>query len=169
MLTQFFKCGTAVNVVRFLAGVAAVLIGTLALDPTGSLGLAVWLLGAFIIAHTVCDLLLQHLKADESSAPADSETGLREFAASFVATASVILGLLAVFDTEPFTQTIKVGIAALVTAILAGIVLVGLLLAAPAASATETAAWNLIRYVFNLSVWALALGLLCIASGLLYR
>jgi hydrogenase-4 membrane subunit HyfE len=169
MSKTLFSFGPGVIIARVIAGVVAVLVGTVALDPGGSLGLAVWLLGAFILAHTLCDFLLQSAKNDEAAGPKDSETGLREFAASFVATASVILGLLTVFDTQPFTPTIKVGIAALVTAILSGIVLVGLLLAAPPQSDTENAAWNLIRYVFNFSVWALALGLLCISTGLLYR
>jgi len=51
--------------------------------------------------------------------------------------------------------------------ILLGIVLVGLLLAAPKASHQD--AWNFIRYVFNLALWALALGLLCIVMPLLYE
>lgn len=171
MLTNFFSNGTVLNTLRFVAGIVAVLVGTVVLNPDGSLGLAVWLLGAFVITHALCDRLLQHLKKNKSSAPRDSETGRREFAASFVVTAGVILGLLTVFDTRPFTQTIKVGVAALIVAILAGIVLVGLLLAAPTETdeTDETAAENLIAYVFNLSVWALALGLLCIGAGLLHR
>ena len=87
----------------------------------------------------------------------------------------MILGLLAVFgDKTPKTPlTIKVGVVALVSDILIGIVLVGLLLAAPAdddsATVNDARAWNLIRYVFNLALWGFSLGLLCISMALIYR
>ena len=146
--------------VSLIAGLVIIATG----DPAVSLGVAVLLLGCFIGGHAWIDYTFQRIRQDYNP-PQDS--GLRDFASAFVSTSGVILGLLAVFGDHPFSLTIKVGIAALVSDIMVGIVLVGLLLAG--AAPDDQRAWNLIRYVFNVALWALSLGLLCIAMGLLYR
>jgi hypothetical protein len=121
------------------------------------------LLGLFILSHLGVDELLQKVRTEYES----TDGGLREFASSFVSTSGIILGLLAVFGGHTFSLTLKVGIAALVADILVGTVLVGLLLAGPASN--DQRAMNVIRYVFNIALWALSLGLLSIALALLYR
>lgn len=154
---------------RLSGGVGALVLGlVLLLGHYGEkpLALTVTALGAFIFCHAVVETIYHAVVRDY----ADSDVGgLRDFASAFVATSGVILGLLAVFgDKTPSAPfTIKVGVVALVSDILIGTVLVGLLLAAPADS--DQRAWNLIRYVFHLALWALSLGLLCISMALVYR
>jgi hypothetical protein len=127
------------------------------------LGVALLLVGAFILAHLGIEEHFHQLREDFEAKP---DAGLREFASAFVSTSGVILGLLAVFGDKEFSLTIKVGIGALVADILVGVVLIGLLLAG--ASDDDQPAWNLIRLVFNVALWAFALGLLCVATALIY-
>jgi hypothetical protein len=156
-------------VFRIAGGIAGLTVGLVLLIggySEKSLALALTALGSFILGHAVVEMTY-HAVIQEY---ADSDVGgLRDFASAFVATSGVILGLLAVFGDKtlktPFT--IKVGVVALVSDILIGTVLVGLLLGAPADS--DQRAWNLIRYVFHLALWALSLGLLCITMALVYR
>lgn len=139
------------------------------------LGVATLVLGLFILVHWVVEDCFMRVRQPYDS-PAD--TGLQDFASSFIATSAVILGLLALFGDDPLTTTMKVGIAALVADILVGLVLVGLVLAGAepggrvvngTTTTADQTAWNIIRIVFNLALWALSLGLLCIAMALLYR
>jgi hypothetical protein len=158
-----------------LGGGAALILGIVLLGGDHgerALALALVALGAFILVHLFVEEGY-HAIVDNYG---DSDGGgLRDFASAFVATSGVILGLLAVFGDKtlktPFT--IKVGVVALVSDILVGTVLIGLLLAAPvddqSATVNDIRAWNLIRYVFHVALWGLSLGLLCIAMALLYR
>jgi hypothetical protein len=155
---------------RLLGGVTSLVFGlVLLIRGIGEKPLAIALtaLGAFILFHAIVEYSY-HAIVGGMYGTAD-EAGLREFASTFIATSGVILGLLAVFgDTMPKSPlTIKVGVGALVTDILIGTVLVGLLLA-PAAPGNQRAL-NLIRYVFNVALWGLSLGLLCISLALIYR
>ena len=171
---------TGGDVLRLLVGIASTIAGAVLL-ATGvtetPLGVAVLVLGLFILGHFAIEAWFMHVRRDYDP-PADS--GMRDFASTFIATSGVILGLLALFGDErgSLTPTIKVGIVALATDILVGLVLLGLLLAGADPGGTATAngktsidqkAWNIIRLVFNVALWALSLGLLCIAMALLYR
>ncbi len=155
------------NPVRVAAGVLGILVGILVLTashPNHSLGVAVLALGAFILGHVGLERLFRSVATELTEPP---EGGMRDFAASFIATSGVILGLLSVFGEKSLPETLKIGVVALVADILIGTVLVGLLLAGP--SDSDQPAWNLLRCVFNLALWSLALGLLCVATSLLYR
>jgi hypothetical protein len=82
-------------------------------------------------------------------------------------TPGVVLGLLAVFgNTDILTDTLKVASVSLTAALLLAIVLNGLV---AMANATEPPLSRLVRVLFNITLWALALGLLGIAMGLVYR
>jgi hypothetical protein len=156
-------------VFRVVGGFAGLVLGLVLLSGSYGekpLALALTALGAFILCHAVVESTYHRIVKTYGESDVG---GMREFASAFIATSGVILGLLAVFgeNTPGAPFTIKVGVVALVSDILIGTVLVGLLLAAPADS--DQRAWNLIRYVFNLALWALSLGLLCIALALLYR
>jgi hypothetical protein len=158
-----------IRIFRFLGGAAALIVGIVLLHWSlgeKALALALTALGAFILCHLAVEE--SYHKIVESYGESD-EGGLREFASAFVATSGVILGLLAVFGDKttktPFT--IKVSVVALVSDILIGTVLVGLLLAPPADA--DQRAKNFTRYVFHLALWGLSLGLLCITMALLYR
>lgn len=146
-------------------------------DP--SLGIAGLALAVFIFGHLAIEhRYLALRKAFQPAHDGDPDTlvtgtddrqpveGLREFASAFVSTSGVILGLLAVFGADDLSVTIKVGIGALVTDILVGTMLVGLVISAP--DSADQRSWNFIRYVFNVALWALALGLLCIGTALIY-
>jgi hypothetical protein len=147
---------------------AAGIIVAIVADADRPLGISLVVTGVFVLAHLATETAF-HGRGIDYDLTADAHAGMREFAAAFTSTSGVILGLLAVFgDSEGgFSLTVKVGIGALAADILLGIVLVGLLLAAPKTSDQD--AWNFIRYVFNLALWALALGLLCIVTPLLYE
>jgi hypothetical protein len=127
-----------------------------------ALGIALLILSLFIVTHCEVEAAFQHVRTGFEP---PAEGGMREFASSFIATSGVVLGLLAVFGDHPFSTTIKVGIGALVSDILLGFVLIALLLSGPAPD--DTRGWNFIRYIFNAALWALSLGLLCIALALI--
>jgi hypothetical protein len=158
---------------RFAGGIVSAILGLVCLiwgNGERPLAVALLALGIFILCHTGVESWFHSIRVDYAAADeAEQVSGFRDFASAFVATSGVILGLLAVFgDTtlkSPFT--IKVAVIALVSDILIGTVLIGLLLASPAPN--DQPAWNLIRYVFHLALWGLSLGLLCIAMALLYR
>ena len=155
----------AVNRFRVVLACTSLFAGGLVLDigPADSLGIALLLLGAFMLLHFLIEHLFQSVRQSYEPPP---DSGMRDFASSFVATSGVILGLLAIFASHPFSVTIKVGIGALVVDILVGVILVGLLLAG--ASPDDQRAWNLIRYLFNVAVGALGFGLFCIGVALIY-
>lgn len=158
---------------RFAGGIVGTILGLVCLIwgyGEKPLALALLALGIFILCHTGVESWFHSVRQDyETADQGEQVSGFREFASAFVATSGVILGLLAVFGDKtlkaPFT--IKIGVVALVSDILIGTVLVGLLLASPGPN--DQRAWNLIRYVFHLALWGLSLGLLCIAMALLYR
>lgn len=82
-------------------------------------------------------------------------------------TPGVVLGLLAVFgSTNILTDTLKIASVSLTAALLLAIVLSGLV---AMAGATEPLLSRLVRVLFNVTLWALALGLLGIAMSLVYR
>jgi ABC-type phosphate/phosphonate transport system permease subunit len=82
-------------------------------------------------------------------------------------TPGVVLGLLAVFgSTDILTDTLKVASVSLAAALLLAIVLSGFV---AMVGATEQPLSTLVRMLFNVTLWALALGLLGIAMGLVYR
>lgn len=168
MLKSFFSQGGILNILRLIVGVASLVLGIWVLSGK-AVSLAVILFGAATLGHALIDEALQSLREDKTYSPPDATSGMRDFASAFVTTSGVILGLLAVFGDHKFSQVTELGIWALVVDILVGTVLVGLLLAAPAETANENAAWNLIRYVFNVAMWGLTLGLVCIAVGLVFR
>jgi hypothetical protein len=166
---------TGGDLFRIGAGIASAIAGVVLL-ATGwtetPLGIAVLVLGLFILAHWGVEAWFMSVRSDYDP-PADS--GMREFAATFIGTSGVVLGLLSLFhDREgELSQTLKVGIVSLTADILVGVVLLGLLLAGadPGGETTtiDQRGWNFIRIVFNVALWALSLGLLCIATALLYR
>jgi hypothetical protein len=166
---------------RIVVGLATVICGFVFLEcglTEKPLGVAVLVLGGFILFHWGVEALFMHVRSDYNP-PVDS--GMRDFASSFIATSGVILGLLALFGDKgvKLTSTLKVGVVALAADILLGLVLVGLLLAGADPGGTPTAggettqpdqkALNFIRIVFNVALWALSLGLLSIAMALIYR
>ena len=145
-----------------------------------SLGIAGLVLAVFIFGHLTVEYRYQEVrKAFRPVREGQPQTlvtgndglqpveGLREFASAFVSTSGVILGLLAVFGEDHLSVTVKVGIGALITDILVGAMLVGLVISAP--DSADQRSWNFIRYVFNVALWALALGLLCIGTALIYN
>jgi hypothetical protein len=135
------------------------------------LGIAVITLGGFILCHFAVERYFWSVRA-EFDPPAD--TGMRDLASTFVATSGVVLGLLTLFgdktstkQSDAFTLTLKVGSTSLAAAILIGLVLIGLLLMG--AKPDDQRAWNVVRVVFNVELWAFSLGLLCIAIALVYQ
>jgi hypothetical protein len=84
-----------------------------------------------------------------------------------VTTPGVVLGLLAVFGTTgTLTTVVKVATVALATALLLGIVLNGLVSMQDIGNPPRS---TVIRLMFNLTLWALTLGILGIAMGVVYR
>jgi hypothetical protein len=164
-------------------------------DP--ALSWTVRLLGLFILGHLLVELLaiaLAHWhdpsstqQASQSQAampvaavlnralsegwgPPPDATPPNPFSAMsniLTTTPGVVLGLLAVFGgTDILTATLKIASVSLTAALLLAIVLSGLV---AMVGATEPPLSRLVRVLFNVTLWALALGLLGIAMGLVYR
>jgi hypothetical protein len=84
-----------------------------------------------------------------------------------VTTPGVVLGLLAVFGTTgTLTTVVKVAAFGLATALLMAIVLNGMVSMQDISNPPRSI---VIRLVFNLTLWALVLGIIGIAMGIVYR
>src|SRR5437868_10706133 len=99
---------------------------------------------------------------DASNGAVGSELAgaFRDTATIYISTPGVILGLLAVFGDHLHQTTLHLASVALAVTILVGIVLHGLLVYG---TPDDEARLSLLGYLFNLLLWALALGTLCIA------
>jgi len=135
-------------------------------SPDAALRWTVFLLGLFILFHFLLEQLIIRLPVRAGH----DETVPNPFNAVanvLVTTPGVVLGLLAVFGTTgTLTTVVKVAAAALATALLLGIVLNGLVSMQNIGNPPRS---TLIRLIFNLTLWALALGVLAIAMGVVYR
>jgi hypothetical protein len=167
---------------RLIAGAAAVLVSFTSLIPRAhaehqadpALHLAVFLLGVFILAHLALEVLVSRLPEhrDLEEDPHDPskvrESNPFRDVANILATApGVVLGLLAAFGTpKELTVVVKVGAFSLAAALLLGVVLNGL---ASMQGVTNPPRSTVVRLIFNLTLWALALGVLAIALGIVYR
>lgn len=159
--------GHLLSTVRFGAGIAAIIVG---LTATGSsdhaLGWAVFLLGAFILAHLVIEFLVTRLP-ETTGRDESVPNPFNAVATVLVTTPGVVLGLLAAFGTTgTLTTVVKVAVVALATALLLGIILNGLVSMQGISNPPRS---TVIRLLFNLTLWALTLGILGIAMGVVYR
>jgi hypothetical protein len=156
---------------RVFVGIAAIVVSQTAIvtihgirDP--ALHWAVFLLGVFILFHFVIELIVDLLpvragRDEQVPNPFDA------VAPVLVTTPGVVLGLLAVFGTEgTLTIVVKVAAIALATALLLGIVINGLVSMQDIGNPPRS---TVIRLMFNLSLWALVLGVLGVAMGVVYR
>jgi hypothetical protein len=147
-------------------GTVTALIGLFALVShrlEAPLAWALVLLGGFILGHFYLDEGFQKLK----TTPAPEQPGLQAFATGLVSTAGLILGLMSAFSSRGFTLTAKVGVFSLAIDVLLGIALVGLLLAGHRPNDRGPVA--LVAILFNVVLWGLAFGLLCIALALIFQ
>ncbi len=156
---------------RVLAGIAAILVSFTPIvsskeSPDPALHWAVLLLGVFIIFHFVVGwivVLLPVRAGRDETVP----NPFNAVATVLVTTPGVVLGLLAVFGTTgTLTIVVKVAAVALATALLLGIVLNGLVSMQDIGNPPRS---TVIRLMFNLTLWALTLGILGIAMGVVYR
>ena len=163
--------GYVLEVFRVLAGIAAIVVSETAIvsnkeRPDPALYWTVFLLGIFILLHFLIGWLVVLLPVRAGH----DETVPNPFnavATVLVTTPGVVLGLLAVFGTTgTLTTTVKVATAALTTALLLGIILNGLVSMQDIGNPPRS---TVIRFMFNLTLWALALGVLGIAMGIVYR
>jgi uncharacterized membrane protein len=158
---------------RLLAAAAALATGGAVLasnELERPLAFAILLLGGFILAHLIVEELWVKLtlKASPDTSPANDEAGaaFREAAMVYISTPGVVLGLIAVFEKNLPRDTLRVGSLALATTILAGIVLHGLVVFGVPEDVQRRA---LVSYIFNILLWSLGLGVLCIALAIVYR
>jgi hypothetical protein len=164
-------------VFRLTCGFIALLIAFVAVPRSqASLRYAVAGLGAFILLHQGLELYAWRLlsKARGSSAR-ESAASMQEaatdsfstMASALISTPGVVLGLLVVFAPEALlTDTIRVSAVALAVSLLLAVVVTGL----TAISGHEDPPLStLVRGLFNVTLWALALGLLGISMALVVR
>ncbi len=184
---------------RALAGIAAIVVSEAAIvtseqRPDPALHWALFFLGVFILVHLLIESIvvcLPHraspdkqrpdplalapimtLERDQvrQSAPIMIDQGkdpYKTVANLLATTPGVVLGLLAVFGNEgTLTTVVKVAALALATALLLGIVLNGLV---SMQDINEPPRSTVIKLIFNLSLWALVLGVLGVAMGIVYR
>jgi hypothetical protein len=160
--------------IRFAAAIAAIFVAISPLTPPltdgqgPALRWAVGLLGAFIALNLILELLALALW-NEQNAEAGAKEGsapFRETAGVLVSTPGVILGLLAVFGAARLQAVpVKVAAVSLTVAVLFGIVYYSLN-AWP--GATEGLFATVPRFVYHVALWALALGLLCVAMSIVF-
>jgi hypothetical protein len=163
--------GWVLLVVRVVAGVSAIWVSgtTLAsssVSPDPALRWTVLLLGIFILFHLLVEVLVVALpvRAGQSeNVPSPFNT----VANVLVTTPGVVLGLLAAFGNKgTLTTVVKVAAFALAAALLLAIVLNGLVSMQDIGKPLRS---TVIRFIFNLTLWALALGIIGIAMGITYR
>jgi hypothetical protein len=156
---------------RGLAGVAAIVtsetvIVSSARSPDPALRWTVLLLGVFILFHLLIGWIIVKLpiRAGRDETVTDPFNAV---ATVLVTTPGVVLGLLAVFGTTgTLTIVVKVAAVALAAALLLGVVLNGLVSMQDIGSPPRS---TVIRLMFNLTLWALTLGVLGISMGVVYR
>lgn len=156
---------------RVAAGVAAIVISrtpivTSAQSPDPALQWSVLLLGIFILFQSLIGgiVTLLPVRGGHDKQVPDP---FNVVADNLVTAPGVVLGLLAVFGTGgALTRVVKVAAVALAMALLLGIVLNGL---ASMKDVRNPPRSTVVRLMFNLTLWALALGILSIAMGVVYR
>jgi hypothetical protein len=120
----------------------------------------------FILSHLAIEWIITHLPATtgrEERVP----NPFNAVATVLVTTPGVVLGLLAAFGTSgTLTTVVKVAVVALAAALLLGIILNGLVSMHGISNPPRS---TVIRLLFNLTLWALTLGILGIAMGIVYR
>ena len=163
--------GRVLKAFRVLAGIAAIVVSETAIvtskrSPDPALHWTVFLVGVFILFHFLTEWIVVKLPIRAGG----DETVPNPFnavATVLVTTPGVVLGLLAVFGTTgTLTVVVKVAAVALATALLLGIVLNGLVSMQDIGNPPRS---TVIRLMFNLTLWALTLGVLGIAMGVVYR
>lgn len=165
------KPGWTLLGLRAAAGVAAIAVSFTSVvssseSPDPALHWTVLLLGVFILFHLLAEVVVVALPAgsgDEEPVP----NAFTSVANLLVTTPGVVLGLLAAFGTTgTLTPVVKVAVFALATALLLGIVLNGLVSMQGISRPLRS---TVIRFIFNLTLWALVLGIIGIAMGIAYR
>jgi hypothetical protein len=163
--------GSVLEHFRAAAGIAAILVSFTPIvsskgSPDPALHWTVLLLGIFILVHFLVGwiVVLLPVRAGHDEAVPNPFNAV---ATVLVTTPGVVLGLLAAFGTAgTLTTVVKVAAIALGTALLLGIVLSGLVSMADIGNPPRS---TVIRLMFNLTLWALALGVLGISLGVVYR
>jgi hypothetical protein len=157
--------GRILTFFRVAAGTAAIFISyTIGSDQ--ALHETVLLLGIFIVGHMAIDWLMIQLPSysDDDNEKRDP---YKLTARTLATTPAVILGLLAALaSTGKLTVVVKVAAVSLAASLLFGIVLSGLVSMQGIDSESRSVT---IKFMFNITLWALALGLIGIAMGIVYR
>jgi hypothetical protein len=158
---------------RLLAGTGAIVVSQTAIvtskeSPDPALRWAVFLLGVFVLFHVLIGEIVVRLPARAGGDEDEQVPNPFDIVAPvLVTTPGVVLGLLAVFEKVGAMPTVvKVAAVSLATALLLGIVLNGLV---SMHNIDDPPRSTVIRLMFNLAFWALALGVLGVAMGIVYR
>ena len=161
--------GWLLDGLRVIAGIGAIYVSYIGLVDRHihkALHWAVFLLGVFILAHIILEKIVIKLPKTQGK-PELVPNPFNSTANVLVTTPAFVLGLLAVFSKDnSLTTVIKVGAVALAAALLLAIVLNGLVSMSDVENPPRS---TVIRLLFNLTLWALALGLLSVAMGVVYR
>jgi hypothetical protein len=157
--------------IRIVAGIAAIIVSQTAIGtekgrPDYALDWAVLLVGIFILFHFLIEFVMIKLPAHAGKTES-VPSPFNAVATVLVTTPGVVLGLLAAFGTSgTLTTVVKVAVVALAVSLLLAIILNGLV---SMDKINDPPRSTVIRLVFNLTLWALALGIFGIAMGVVYR
>jgi hypothetical protein len=163
--------GRALEVVRLLAAATAIVVSETAIvtskkTPDPALHWTVFLLGVFIFVHWAIERIIVSLPVRGGR----DETVPNPFnavATALVTTPALVLGIFAVFGTgKTLTIVVKVAAVALAATLLLGLILNGLVSMQDIGNPPRS---TVIRLIFNLTLWALALGILGIAMSIVYQ
>lgn len=165
------KINMTLLVFRLLAGVAAIFTALALVSATEpTLRFTIALLGAFIIMHQTLELVAVLISpgiTDEDNRDGAAQNSFASIGAALISTPGVVLGLLAVFSPKGLlTPTIRVSAVSLATCLLLAIIVNGLV---AMNGAEQPPLSTLIRLLFNVTLWALTLGLLGVAMALAFR
>ena len=172
-------------VVRGLVGIVMLVVGftgwTPGLGPDQAISLSFKVLGGFVLVHLCISVVWDMITPANLNLVLDPGS-LVQLAGALLTAPTVVVGLLAAFQ-HPLPPAVKVGAVSLAIGVLVGFILFGLVVAeverprggatgaaAAGASGTPETGWerrNYFRsYFFNVTLWLVALGLLCITFGL---
>jgi hypothetical protein len=124
-------------------------------------------LAIVMLVHLAIDLVWEQLlKSGGMGRSPDIAAAWGPFVGLIVTTAGVVLGLLQAFGTGHLSDPLKVATMSLVATVMLGMFLFGLVVSAAPKGAPAVV---FRAFIFNVTLWALALGLLSISWALVYR
>jgi hypothetical protein len=158
-------------VVRLIGGIAAVLVGVLGYpfgtktQPDQAVPVALIIVGAIVALQAVLDLLWIRLSnADSGRAVVEAQDSSASVIGVFVAAVATVLGLVAVFSSQP-AFAIRLGTLVLVIGLILGLMMLGYVAYGIGGPGTA----RLIAWLATILFAATSFGLACLGLSVYYK